>query len=31
VGVALLSLEIQRSCQTSQEASVLAKERRFEA
>ena len=31
VGVGLLSLEIQRSCQTSRQASVLAKEGRFEA
>ena len=31
MGVGLLSLEIQRSCQTSQQASVLAKERRFQA
>ena len=31
MGVGLLSLEIQRSCQTSHKQSVLAKERRFEA
>ena len=31
MGVGLLSLEIQCSCQTSQQASVVAKERRFEA
>ena len=31
MGVGLLRLEIQRSCQGRQKASVLAKERRFEA
>ena len=31
MGVAFLSLEIQRSCKTSQQASVLGKEKRFEA
>ena len=31
MGVGFLSLEIQRSCQASQQASVLGKEGRFEA